>query len=124
MKNRERFGASFAPSWGMQKPLQITVRGMEPSAAVEQRVREKVANLARFELITSCHVTIEAPHRHHQQGSVFSVHVDIHVPDKQLAYGRTRHHDRGHEDVYVAIRDAFEAAERGLEQYARDRRAH
>lgn len=97
---------------------------MEPSQAVEQRVRDKVANLSRFDLITSCHVTIEAPHGHHQQGNVFSVHLDIHVPNKQLAYGRTRHRDQSHEDVYVAIRDAFDAAERGLEEYSRDRRAH
>jgi ribosomal subunit interface protein len=98
---------------------------MEPSAAVEQRIRDKVASLDRYrDVITSCHVTVEAPHRHHQQGNIFSVHVDIHVPDKQLAYGRTRHQDHRHEDVYVAIRDAFEAAERGLADYARGRRAH
>lgn len=98
---------------------------MDPSPAVEQRIRDKVAGLVRFhDLITSCHVTVEAPHLHHQQGNIFSVHLDIHVPDKQLAYGRARHRDQGHEDVYVAIRDAFDAAERGLEQYARDRRSH
>jgi ribosome-associated translation inhibitor RaiA len=108
----------------MQKPLQITLRGMEPSAILEQRVRDKVASLARFDLITSCHVTIEAPAGHHQQGSAFSVHLDIHVPDRQLAYGRARAHDRAHADVYIALRDAFDAAERGLEEYTRDRRAH
>jgi len=95
---------------------------MEPSAAVEQRIRDKVAALDRFSDITSCHVTVEAPHQHHHQGNIFSVHLDIHVPDKQLAYGRTRHQDHRHEDVYMAIRDAFDAAERGLEQYTRDRR--
>ena len=98
---------------------------MEPSASVEQRIRDRVAALDRYrDVITSCHVTVEAPHHHHQQGNIFSVHVDIHVPNKQLAFGRMRHHDQAHEDVYVAIRDAFEAAERGLEHYARDHRTH
>ena len=51
---------------------------MEPSPAVEQRVRAKVAGLSRFDLITSCHVTIEAPHHH--QGDVFSVHRTCDAP--------------------------------------------
>jgi ribosome-associated translation inhibitor RaiA len=98
---------------------------MEPSPAVEARIRERVACLERLtDRITSCHVTLEAPHRHHQQGNLYEVHVDIHLPDKQLAFGRGRRHDQAHEDVYVAIRDTFVAAERGIEQYARDHRPH
>jgi ribosome-associated translation inhibitor RaiA len=98
---------------------------MDPSPAVEARIREKMSSLERLsDRITSCHVTVEAPHRHRQQGNLFEVHLDIHLPDKQLVFGRTRHHDQAHEDVYVAIRDTFTAAERGLEQYTRDRRSH
>jgi ribosome-associated translation inhibitor RaiA len=107
----------------MQKPLQITVRGMETSQAVEERIRERVTSLERLsDRITSCHVTLEAPHHHHQQGNLYEVHVDLHLPDKQLVFGRTRHRDQAHEDVYIAIRDTFTAAERGVEAYMRDRR--
>lgn len=92
---------------------------MDPSEAVEQRIREKVADLTRLnERITSCHVTVEAPPKHHQQGNLFSVHVDLHVPNKQFSFGRSHRRDPSHEDVYAAIRDVFEAAERGLTHYA------
>jgi ribosomal subunit interface protein len=109
----------------MQQPLQITVRGMASSPALEERIRHKVVSLERHsDRITSCHVTVEAPPSHQQQGKLYAVHLDIRLPDKQLVFGRTGHRDPAHEDVYLAIRDAFAAAERGLEQYAREQRRH
>jgi ribosome-associated translation inhibitor RaiA len=98
---------------------------MDPSEAVEQRIRERVEGLVRVnERITSCHVTVEGPPKHQQQGNPFSVHVDLHIPNKQFSFGRSHRHDPAHDDVYVAIRDAFDAAERGLTHYAREHRAH
>lgn len=109
----------------MQKPLQITLRGMDNSAALEQRIREKAAVLERFaDRITSCHVTVEAPHQRHKQGNAFAVHVAIHIPDKQLVFGSKGSHEAAHEDVYVAVRDAFAAATRGLDSYLSERHPH
>jgi ribosomal subunit interface protein len=106
----------------MQQRLQITVRGMESSPALEERIRDKLAALERLsERITSCHVTLEAPAQQ-QHGKLYNVHLDIHLPDKHLVFGRTGHRDPAHEDVYLAIRDAFAAAARGLQQYARAQR--
>ena len=66
----------------MQIPLQLSFRGMEPSAAVELKVRERVAKLERFsDRITSCRVVVESPHRRHHQGKLFHVRVDLTVPD-------------------------------------------
>lgn len=97
---------------------------MDSSAAVEQRIRERVEDLARVnDRITSCHVTVEAPHHHRQQGNLYNVHVDLHVPNKQFSFGRSHRNDPAHEDVYIAIRDAFDAAERGLTHYS-DRNTH
>lgn len=98
---------------------------MDSSLALEERIRDKVAALERLnDQITSCHVTLEGPPLHQRQGKVYAVHLVIHVPEKQLVFGRTAHRDPAHEDVYLAVRDAFAAAERGLEQYARERRGH
>jgi ribosomal subunit interface protein len=109
----------------MQQAVQITVRGMESSPALEARIHEKVASLERLsDRITSCHVTLEAPPAHQRHGKLFAVHLVIHVPEKQLVFGRAAHHDPAHADIYLAIRDAFAAAERGLEQYAREQRRH
>ena len=108
----------------MQIPLQITFRDMEPSAAVEASIREKAAKLDQFyDQIMSCRVMVEAPHGHHHKGNLYQVRIDLTVPEGELLVTHEHHHkDHSHEDVYVAIRDAFDAMKRQLEDYARKRR--
>jgi ribosomal subunit interface protein len=108
----------------MQIPLQITFRDMESSAAVETNIREKAAKLEQYyDQIMSCRVMVEAPHGHHHQGRLYQVRIDLGVPDGELVVSHEHHHrDSAHEDVYVAIRDAFDAMKRQLEDYARKRR--
>ncbi|MCK5479630.1 MAG: HPF/RaiA family ribosome-associated protein [Gammaproteobacteria bacterium] len=108
----------------MQIPLQITFRDMEPSAAVEASIREKTAKLDQFyDQIMSCRVTVETPHAHQHKGKLFQVHIDLTVPEGELLVTHEHHHkDPAHEDIYVAIRDAFDAMKRQLEDYARKRR--
>jgi len=107
----------------MQLPLQITFRDMEPSEAVEARIRERAAKLDEYyDRIMSCRVVVEAPHRHHHQGKLFHVCVDLTVPSGELVVNREPAARHAHEDVYVAIRDAFNAAQRRLANYARRRR--
>jgi len=109
----------------MEIPLQITFREMPPSAAVDERVREKAAWLEQFcDDITACHVVVEERHRHHHQGRLFHVRIDLAVPNKTLIVNRETHANHAHEDVYVAIRDAFEAARRQLEDHVRERRGN
>ena len=67
----------------MEKPLQITIRGMEHSAALDAHIREKALKLEQFyPRMTDCHVMVEQPHRHHQQGSQLDVRIDIHLPGR------------------------------------------
>ena len=107
----------------MQIPLQITFRDMEPSEAVEINVREKAQKLERFaEHITSCRVTIEAPHKHHHKGQLYAINIDITLPGEEIVANRNPDKNHAHEDIYVAIRDAFKAAQRQLEDYVRIRR--
>jgi ribosomal subunit interface protein len=102
----------------MQIPLQISYRGMQSSAAIDAAVREKAAKLEQFHArIMSCRVVIEQPGRHQQQGKQFVVHIDLTVPGGEIAVNRDHH-----EDVYVALRDAFDAARRKLEDFAREQR--
>src|SRR5690349_3021084 len=99
----------------MQIPLQITFRGMDPSEAIEAGVRERAARLERFQgRITRCHVTVDLPHRHRTNGRLFSVHIDITTPSREIAVTRDPS-DRTHEDFNVVLRDAFNAAVRQLE---------
>ena len=127
-------------------PLQITFRNMPSSQAVESHVREKAAELEAFcQRILSCRVTIEAPHRHHQKGKAYEVRIDIAIPgdeivvnhapnrlktpklnersggDNDVVESHQIHRHGAHEDIYVAIRDAFNAAGRKLQDYMRRR---
>lgn len=103
--------------------LQISFRDMEPSAAVEERIRERAERLERyFDRITSCRVVVESPHKHSHHGRQFRVRVDLTVPEDEIVADSARAASPQHEDVYVAIRDAFDTAKRSLEEYARRRR--
>jgi cold shock CspA family protein len=102
----------------MQLPVQVTYRGMESSAAIEDAVRDRAAKLEQFHpRIMSCRVVIEQPARHKRQGKEFVVHVDLKLPGGEIAVNRD--HDA---DVFVALRDAFDAARRKLEDFAREQR--
>jgi ribosomal subunit interface protein len=105
----------------MQRPLEIRFRQMEPSPAIEARIREKAALFERFsDRITGCRVTVEKAGRHHRKGGLFRVRIEIDVPGKALAVTHTGPQDHAHEDVYVALRDAFNAAVRRLEDHVRE----
>ncbi len=107
----------------MQLPLQITFRNIESSPAVEAKIRERAAELDRYhDHIMGCRVVVESPHRRHHQGKLYHVRVDLTVPGGELAVSREPAEHRAFEDVYVAIRDAFDAARRQLEDHARRRR--
>lgn len=97
----------------MQIPLQITIRDVEHSEALETHIREKAKKLDQFfDHIMSCRVVVEMPHKHHRQGKQFNVRIDIGVPGREIV-ANLEHA----EDVYVALRDAFDAARRQLDDY-------
>ena len=102
----------------MELPLQVTLRDISPSTAVEDYIHERAAKLdAFYEKIMSCRVVVEAPVRHHRKGGPFKVRIDLTVPGDELVVNR-----QADEDLYVAIREAFDAARRCLEDYSRRQR--
>lgn len=99
----------------MQIPLQITIRDVEKSDALETHIRDKAKKLDEFfDHIMSCRVVVEVPHKHHHQGKQFNVRIDLGVAGGEIVVNRDHA-----EDVYVALRDAFDAAKRQLEDYVR-----
>lgn len=98
----------------MTAQLQITVRDMPHSAALESRIRQKLSGLERsYPRITAFHVTLEAPPHHHRKGSQFCVKLDIKLPGAEIVI--TRDHDQ---DIYIALRDACQVARRQLTEHA------
>ncbi len=110
----------------MKIPLQLTFRDMEHSDAVEADVRNKVEKLETLfpNTIMSCRVVVESHHRHHHQGNLFHTRIDITVPGDELVVSRDPSKDHAHEDMHVAIRDAFAAARTQLSHHMRKIRHH
>jgi len=107
----------------MQVPLQSTFHHLDPSPTAETKVRERVAELEQFyDRITSCRVMIEAPSRRHHEGRLYHIRVDLNVPGREIVVKRDPPEHHAHEDIYVAVRDCFDAVRRQLEDYARRQR--
>ena len=107
----------------MQVPLEIHFQNMDPSPAIEAAIRERVGKLERFaDQIVSCRVSVEAPHKHQHQGNLYSVRVDLRLPGGEVVASREPGAHHAHEDAHVAVRDAFKAARRQLQDRVRVQR--
>ncbi|MBK1665203.1 ribose ABC transporter permease [Rhodospirillum rubrum] len=115
----------------MQIPVQIVFRGIDHSDAVEERIREKAAKLEQFHKnITACRVVVEMHHKNtshvHKRGEPFLISVQVSVPGEDLNAVSSHGKDadlKAHEDVGIALRDAFESMERQLRDIAERKRA-
>jgi ribosomal subunit interface protein len=105
----------------MPIPIDVSFRNIEPSPAIEARIREKAAKLERFfDRGISWKVVVEARHRHQHKGKLYNVRIHLALPGQDLLVGHEHKLDHAHEDVYVAIRDAFDALGRRLQDRVRE----
>lgn len=102
----------------MKLPVHIQFRGLTPSEAIERSTREHVRKLESFAAgMMACHVVIELEQKHQHQGRPYSVRIDLTLPGHELVVNRVQN-----EEVYVALRDAFDNMKRQLEDLVRKRR--
>jgi ribosomal subunit interface protein len=100
------------------QPVQIVIRDMEKSTALKDHILQKAEKLTQYyRHIHSIRVVVELPQKHKRNGKLFRVRIDLVVPGKELIVNH-----RLDQDVYIAIRDAFKALLRQLEDYASIRR--
>lgn len=100
------------------QPIQIVMRDISNSPSLENLIHEKAEHLWHFcETIHRCKIAVENPQRHKRQGKLYSVRIDLTVPGKEIVVNKNMN-----EDVRIAIRDAFKAAVRQLENYVDKRR--
>jgi ribosome-associated translation inhibitor RaiA len=101
-------------------PVEVVFRNLDPSPAIETLVRQKAAKLAQFApRLMNCRVVVALPNRRHQQGKIFAVSIELEMPNGSLWVNRTPPMDHSHEDVRVAIHDAFDAGKRRLQDAVR-----
>jgi cold shock CspA family protein/ribosome-associated translation inhibitor RaiA len=104
----------------MPVDVQISFRGMAASPSVEAQVRHRADELWQFsDRVHACRVTLKAAHRSHRQGTIYEVRIELLVPGGELVVNRESGLDHAHEDMHVAVRDAFDAARRRLQDHKR-----
>jgi len=125
----------------MTLPVQVTFRNISPSPTIEQLVREQASDLEQYySHITDCRVVVEVPHQHQLVGDHYRVRIRITVPGGEVLVNRepslhSRQQDIQEEErtkqreieatrryVQVAINEAFDAARRRLQDFARRQR--
>lgn len=104
----------------MQIPPTISFQDMPRSPELEADVLARARKLERFyDRITSCHVVLTGPPARHRHGGAIDVRIDLHVPGETIVVGRESPDDPGHVSAQVAVRDAFKAARRELQDHVR-----
>lgn len=102
----------------MKIPVQITLKDVPSSEWIRQQIEERAGKLDHvYDRIMSCRVVIDVPNRRRHQGKVYSVRIDLTVPGKELVVNK----ENG-SSLETSIHDAFEAAERQLDEFADRRR--
>lgn len=97
----------------MQFAFYVTPKDLPLPKAIEQHIQDKAAKLAAmYHRLQKCRVVLEGPVRHHKKGGPYKARIDLRVPGAELVVNR---HEAA--DLRSAIRAAFEAARRRLEDY-------
>lgn len=106
----------------MDRPLEIAFHNMMPSVSLEALIRQRTEKLEKhYGRVIGCRVSVEALHRQHRTGNSHECHIVLSMPGRSdLAVSRSPRRARqnyAHPDIRVSIREAFDAAERQLEDH-------
>ena len=102
----------------MAFPLQIAFRNMDASTAAEALVRQRTAELEQYsDRISGCRVVLDCVHPQNPLGRLYTVRIDLTVPGGSIVVNRGPGSDHAHDDLPVAIRDAFDTARRKLQAH-------
>jgi ribosome-associated translation inhibitor RaiA len=92
----------------MTAPLQITFHGVDRTNTLEDYVRTRAEKLAPYNRIVTCHVAIEAPHRHKLHGRHYRVRVALMIAGAEIVVDRCPDENRTYDDLYASIDLAFD----------------
>jgi len=100
----------------MQIPVHLSGKGIDLTPGQEALIREEVARLEKFfDRLVACRVVVTVPHRRPGRDPVaWTVRLALTVPGEELAIDR-----KAGPSFREAVEDAFAAARRRLQDYAR-----
>ena len=106
----------------MRRPLQITFQDIPNDPLARELIEEKVAKLEMVSPdLQGVRVVVGAPHQRHRARNRFTVRVEMTVPGRELIRSRAQGDHPATENLFVAIREAFQTAERQLVSFRRNR---
>ncbi|CCK74569.1 putative sigma 54 modulation protein/ribosomal protein S30EA [Oleispira antarctica RB-8] len=95
------------------KGLEISFRDIEHSDGIEQLIRDKAGKISSiYDSITGIRAVVAMPHNHSHKGKLAHVSLEIGLPGETVAITNDNHDNKAHEDMYVAVKDAFDVAQR------------
>ena len=101
-------------------PTKITFKDFDESDAVKYKVQRRTEKLEQFyNRIIRCEVVLSCPHRHRHADRIFHVQILIELPGKDIVVGKKQSQMESHKNIFVAINDNFDAAERILQDHVR-----
>ena len=105
----------------METEPKIVFEHIDASDAVRQRILDEIAHLTQFHgRITSCRVVVSAPEKHKHKGNLYQVRIHLVVPGRgEITVRPSTARHQWNQDPLVAIRNAFDAARRQLEDKTR-----
>src|SRR5579862_1493752 len=102
-------GACDIKDAAMAIPLKVVDRGGLLTGKLAEHVRERAQKLSHFGRVKECRVTVDGPGQHDLRGRI-RVRIYLSLPDSEIAVNR-----QAAEDLPIAIRGSFDAADRRLE---------
>lgn len=101
-------------------PFSITFRDFPESDSLWMAIQSRIQRLEHFfDHIIRSDIVISSPHRHSHREPTYHVIVRVKIPGQEIVINKDHHDDKAHRDAYLAIRDAFDAADRVLEEKTR-----
>jgi ribosome-associated translation inhibitor RaiA len=100
--------------------VEIHFQGLEKSAALVDKIEAKIAKLRRhFGRLAACRVVLDAPNRGPAKLKTLKVKIEMSVPKrKPLVVEHERTVAHAHNDINLALRDAFIIATRRIDEAA------
>lgn len=101
----------------MNLPFELVQKDMTLPLGMAEEVHRRAARLDHFfDRIMRCRVTVEGSGLHHRQGR-YRVKIDLTVPGAEIVIQK-----QAAENLELALKSAFEAAGRRLEDHVRKTR--
>lgn len=95
----------------MKTAVDVLYRDLDSSAALNEVITKKLEKLNRFsDQIMHSRVVLDTPHNHKHKGRQFRASIEIDIKGHPIAI------TQNNESIHLAVRDAFNSAERKVKQ--------